>query len=72
MNFKNFPMVSNVVFGRGSFNQIDEIIAPKRQNELAPFIYLIDDVFKEDENILSKISLAYYDYIILTTKSVCI
>ena len=31
-------MVSNVVFGRGSFSQIDEIIAPKRQNELAPFI----------------------------------
>ena len=57
-------MVSNVVFGRGSFSQIDEIIAPKRQNELAPFIYLIDDVFKENENILSKISLAYYDYII--------
>ena len=64
MNFKNFPMVSNVVFGRGSFSQIDEIIAPKRQNELAPFIYLIDDVFKENENLLSKISLAYYDYII--------
>lgn len=57
-------MVSNVVFGRGSFSQIDEIIAPKRQNELAPFIYLIDDIFKENENILSKISLAYYDYII--------
>ena len=57
-------MVSNVVFGRGSFSQIDEIIAPKRQIELAPFIYLIDDVFKENENILSKISLAYYDYII--------
>jgi 3-deoxy-alpha-D-manno-octulosonate 8-oxidase len=64
MNFKNFPMVSNVVFGRGSFSQIDEIIAPKRQNELAPFIYLIDDVFKENDNLLSKISLAYYDYII--------
>ncbi|HCL08099.1 MAG TPA: alcohol dehydrogenase, partial [Flavobacteriaceae bacterium] len=64
MNFKNFPMVSNVVFGRGSFSQIDEIIAPKRQNELAPFIYLIDDVFKENEYLLSKISLAYYDYII--------
>ena len=48
MSFKNFPMVSKVVYGRGSFNQINEIIAPKRQNERAPFIYFIDDVFENN------------------------
>ena len=30
MSFKNFPMVSKVVFGRGSFTQLGEILAPER------------------------------------------
>jgi len=64
MNFKNFPMVSKVVFGRGSFNQINEIIEPKRLNERAPFIYLIDDVFESNTSLISRISLLYDDYII--------
>lgn len=64
MSFKNFPMVSKVVFGRGSFNQINEIIAPKRQNERAPFIYFIDDVFENNTNLISRISLLYDDYIV--------
>ena len=46
MSYKNFPMVSRVIFGRGSFNQLDEIITPKRQGREAPFIYYVDDVFK--------------------------
>ncbi|MEZ4856125.1 MAG: hypothetical protein R2812_06575 [Gelidibacter sp.] len=38
MSYKNYPMVSRVVFGRGSFNQLN-IIAPKRLNTEAPFIF---------------------------------
>ena len=64
MSFKNFPMVSKVVFGRGSFNQLNEIIEPKRQNERAPFIYFIDDVFEHNKSITSRIPLFYDDYII--------
>lgn len=64
MNFKNFPMVSKVVFGRGCFDQLNEIIEPKRQNERAPFIYFIDDVFEHNLNLISRISLRYEDYII--------
>lgn len=64
MNFKNFPMVSKVVFGRGCFDQLNEIIEPKRQNERAPFIYFIDDVFEHNSNLISRISLRYEDYII--------
>lgn len=64
MNFKNFQLVSKVVFGRGSFNQLNEIITPMRKNELAPFVYLIDDVFQKNQIFLSKISLMYDDYII--------
>ncbi|RAV30366.1 iron-containing alcohol dehydrogenase family protein [Sinomicrobium soli] len=46
MKFKNFPMVPRVIFGRGSFDQLEEILAPKRDSEKAPFIFLLDDVFK--------------------------
>lgn len=44
-SFRNFKMVSYVVFGRGSFNQLDEIIAPHRKQD-APMIFLVDHFFK--------------------------
>jgi 3-deoxy-alpha-D-manno-octulosonate 8-oxidase len=64
MSFKNFPMVAKVVFGRGSFNQLGEIIAPLRKNELAPFIFLVDDVFENKSSFSSRIPLLYSDQII--------
>ena len=64
MSFKNFPLVSKVVFGRGSFNQLGEILAPLRKNENAPFIFLVDDVFENDSSFVSKIPLLYADRII--------
>ena len=45
MKFRNFKMVDYVVFGRGSFDQLDEIIEPKRTGS-APMIFLIDHFFK--------------------------
>ena len=64
MSFKNFPMVSKVVFGRGCFTQLGEIITPMRLNERAPFIFLIDDVFEKKPTFLAKIPLLYDDQII--------
>lgn len=64
MNYKNFPMVSKVIFGRGSFNQLDEIISPKRKGSHAPFIYFVDDVFKGNHWLTSRINLSYRDKII--------
>ncbi|WP_246139195.1 iron-containing alcohol dehydrogenase family protein [Gelidibacter salicanalis] len=64
MIYKNYPMVSRVVFGRGSFNQLGDIIEPKRLNVKAPFIYLVDDVFKGNAELTSRISLAYEDHIL--------
>lgn len=64
MSYKNFPMVPRVVFGRGSFNQLSEIISPKRLNPDAPFIFLVDDVFKNNTWITSRIPLSYDDKII--------
>ena len=61
MNYKNFPMVPRVVFGRGSFNQLNEIITPKRLNTKAPFIFLVDDVFKGKAWLTSRIPLSYDD-----------
>ena len=44
MKFRNFKMVDYVVYGRGCFNQLDEIIAPRRK-EGKPMIFLIDHFF---------------------------
>ncbi len=64
MSYKNFPMVPRIIFGRGSLNQLNDIIAPKRLNIKAPFIYLIDDVFKSNAWLTSRIELSYDDKII--------
>ncbi len=44
MKFRNFKMVGYVVYGRGSFNQLDEILAPQRKGN-APMIFLVDHYF---------------------------
>ena len=38
-------MVSYVVYGRGSFNQLDEILAPQRKGK-SPMIFLVDHFFE--------------------------
>ncbi len=43
--FRNFKMVSHVVFGRGCFNQLDDILAEKRKFEDSYMVFLVDDVF---------------------------
>ncbi|MCX7548004.1 iron-containing alcohol dehydrogenase family protein [Xanthomarina sp. F1114] len=63
MSYKNFPMVSKVVFGRGSFNQLEEVLSPKRLNVKAPFIYIVDDVFQGNSWLTSRIPLSYDDKI---------
>jgi 3-deoxy-alpha-D-manno-octulosonate 8-oxidase len=38
-------MVSYVVFGRGCFNQLNDILAEKRKTEDSYMVFLVDDVF---------------------------
>ncbi len=45
--FRNFKMISNVVFGRGCFEQTDEILEQKRENSESWMVFVIDDVFKD-------------------------
>lgn len=63
MSFRNFKMVSYVVFGRGSFNQLDEILAPHRKGE-APMIFLVDHFF-EGKALLNRVPLRGKDKVIL-------
>lgn len=44
MAFRNFKMVGFVIYGRGSFNQLDEILAPRRK-EGNPMVFLVDHFF---------------------------
>ncbi|WP_224483193.1 iron-containing alcohol dehydrogenase family protein [Robertkochia aurantiaca] len=64
MKYKNFPMVPRVVFGRGSFDQLHEILLPRRKNSEAPFIYLIDDVFEDNQWLMSRVPVMFRDQII--------
>lgn len=44
MKFRNFKLVGYVIYGRGSFNQLDEILAPRRVDD-RPMIFLVDHFF---------------------------
>jgi len=65
MKFRNFKMVGYVVYGRGCFNQLDEIVAPNRK-EGKPIIFLIDHFFSSGEKskpLLDRIPLRGNDKI---------
>lgn len=42
---KNLKNVSHILFGRGCFDQLDEILADKRQGRDSFMLFLVDDVF---------------------------
>ena len=44
--FRNFKTVSNILFGRGCFNQLDDILSQKRVNAESFMVFLADDVFQ--------------------------
>lgn len=46
---KNFKNIEKIVFGRGSFNQLDEIIAPIRKENDGFFVFVVDNYFKGKE-----------------------
>ncbi|MFM6925515.1 MAG: alcohol dehydrogenase, partial [Ferruginibacter sp.] len=62
MAFRNFKMVGYVIYGRGSFNQLDEIIAPQRKAG-APMVFLVDHFF-EGKALANRIAVRGNDKII--------
>ena len=62
--YRNFPMVPRVIYGKGSFDQLGDILMPRRKHAEAPVIFLVDDVF-EDSPLVGRIPLLFEDQIIL-------
>ena len=62
MQFRNFKMVDYVVYGRGAFNQLDEILLPHRKKGL-PMIFLVDHFFK-DKVLVTRVPVQENDKII--------
>ncbi len=44
--FRNFKLVPNVIFGRGCFAQLDEILSHQRGGTDAWTVFVVDDVFR--------------------------
>lgn len=64
--YRNFPMVPKVVFGQGSFDQLESILTPNRKDS-APFIFLVDDVFQENKALINRIKLKFNDKLIFVS-----
>lgn len=64
MKFRNFKMVDYVVYGRGSFDQLDEILAPRRNGD-APMIFFVDEYFRDKQEFLSRIPLKGKDKVVI-------
>jgi 3-deoxy-alpha-D-manno-octulosonate 8-oxidase len=62
MAFRNFKLVGYVIYGRGSFNQLDEILAPQRKPN-QPIIFLVDHFF-QNKPLVERIPLRGNDKII--------
>ncbi|MDP4214693.1 MAG: iron-containing alcohol dehydrogenase family protein [Bacteroidota bacterium] len=67
MKFRNFKMVGYVVYGRGSFDQLDEILAPHRKGN-APMIFLLDQFF-ENRPLANRVPLRAKDKILFADVS---
>lgn len=46
--YRNFAIVPRIIFGRGSFNQLDEILAARRTSD-GGMVFILDDVFQDRE-----------------------
>ncbi|OYX05977.1 MAG: alcohol dehydrogenase, partial [Thiotrichales bacterium 32-46-8] len=47
--FRNFKCVPRMVFGRGAFNQLDDILAEQRDGGSGWVVFVVDDVHQNRE-----------------------
>jgi 3-deoxy-alpha-D-manno-octulosonate 8-oxidase len=47
--FRNFKVVPRIIFGRGSFNQLGDILSEKRKDPEAFMVFVLDDIFAHGE-----------------------
>jgi len=62
MKFRNFKLVGYVVYGRGCFNQLDELLSPHRKAG-QPMVFLVDHFF-EGKGLPNRIPLRNNDVIL--------
>jgi 3-deoxy-alpha-D-manno-octulosonate 8-oxidase len=61
--FRIIKSVPNCLFGKGSFNQLSDLLEDKRTNSNSHFVFLVDDFFKS-KPLEKRIPLKGGDYII--------
>jgi 3-deoxy-alpha-D-manno-octulosonate 8-oxidase len=61
--FRNFKIVPSIIFGRGCFNQLDEILSLKRSGCDSYMVFVVDDVF-ENRELRERIPLKNRDMIL--------
>ncbi|MBW1960623.1 MAG: iron-containing alcohol dehydrogenase [Deltaproteobacteria bacterium] len=61
--FRNFKVVSHVIFGRGCFNQLDDILSKKKESDREFVVFLVDDVF-EDKPFRERIPARSRDFLL--------
>ncbi len=44
--YRNFSVVPRVMFGRGCFNQLDDVLAERRGNTHSFVVFILDEIFK--------------------------
>ena len=44
--YRNFSIVPNIIFGRGAFGQLGDVLAPRRVTRGSYFVFVVDDVFE--------------------------
>ncbi|MBE0583997.1 MAG: iron-containing alcohol dehydrogenase, partial [Desulfofustis sp.] len=60
--YRNFAIVPRIIFGRGCFNQLDDILKPKRTPG-GHMVFVMDDVFAGNP-LEKRIPLAGRDYVL--------
>lgn len=61
--YRNFSVVPKVMFGRGCFSQLDEVLRERRGGNNSYMVFILDDVF-QDKALESRIPLRNNDYLL--------
>ncbi|MBW1780775.1 MAG: iron-containing alcohol dehydrogenase [Deltaproteobacteria bacterium] len=61
--FRNFKSVPYVIFGRGCFNQLDDILSQKREDPESFMVFMVDDAF-EDNNLRERVPATPQDLLL--------
>lgn len=61
--YRNFSVVPKVMFGRGCFNQLDDVLQERRGGDNSFIVFILDDVF-QDKALESRIPLRKNDYLL--------